>query len=297
MKSDKLLHVIGMIDESMIEEAAPITATTRPVRKCTWLRALMPVAACAAVTLFVIFALPRINKAPIDNTPVPGGGHSSIIPGQQSGAIYHGIDISQIIMHDYEAKVPIGFIFKHKLRMMRKDLSIGSHWDDQAQFTKKDIESALSISVTDPVLPEGDYTTTQAVLVDDAMDEIIAYRTDYYYFNKDTMEFQKRFSFFYFAEEHFNAEEIERMQNVTKTDSEIHIDDFVLPTNAHFKMPHVRKLLYLENSVSIVIEAEAGIVTTEGKIDQEKSLERYEQTDKQLIALINQFLSSAPTNR
>lgn len=292
MKSDRLLYAIGMIDDSIIEEAASITITARPVRKRAWLKALIPVAACAAVTLFVIFAFPQINKTPIDNTP---GGNNAGIPGQQSGAIYHDIDISQIIMQDYESKVPVGFIFKQKLMLIKKDFqdsNIDSHWDEQAQFTNNDIESSLNISIIDPVLPEGDYTTTQAVLVDDATDEIIAYLTDYYYFNKDTMEFQNRFSLFYFAEEHFNVEEIERMQNVTKTDGEIHIDDFVLPTNAHFKMPHVRKLLYLENGVSIVIEAEASAVTTEGKVDQEESLERYEQIDKQLIALMKSVLSS-----
>jgi hypothetical protein len=148
----------------------------------------------------------------------------------------------------------------------------------------------LHISIVDPVLPNGDYTTTQAVLVDDATNEIMAYRTSYYYFNKDTMEFQNSFSIFYFAEDHFNAKEIEQMQNVTKSNGEIHIDDFSPSTNAYVRYPHVRKLVYLENGAGTAIEAEADIVTTEGKVDQEKSLERYGQTDKQLIALMKSIL-------
>jgi len=46
----------------------------------------------------------------------------------------------------------------------------------------------------------------------------------------------------------------------------------------------------LENSVGIAIEAEADIVTTEGKVDEEKSRERYERTDKQLIDLMKSII-------
>lgn len=302
MNNEKLLYAIGMIEESIIKEAAPKTTAVITVKKSSWVKKFIPVAACAAIALFTIFVLPQMNKMPINNTPggnnsiTPGqpGGNNTIVPSQQSGAIYHDIDVSQIIMQDYEAKVPAGFIFKQKLMLIKKDFldsNIGSHWDEQMQFTKDDIESSMHISIIDPVLPEGDYTTTQGVLVDNATDEIIAYRTDYYYFNKDTMEFQNRFSLFYFAEDHFIAEEIERMQNVTKTNGEIHTDDFILPTNAHFKMPHVRKLLYLENGISIVVEAEASTVTTDGEVDQEKSLERYKYTDKQLLDLMKSILN------
>lgn len=210
---------------------------------------------------------------------------------EQSGAVYHNIDISQIIRQAYEIKVPFGFFFDHRLMSAKKEIGIGSHWDEQAQFTKEDIESSLHISIIDPILPDGDYTTKQGVLVDDTTDEIIAYRTVYYYFNKDTMEFQNSFSIFYFAEDHFNEEEIEQMQNVAKSNGEIYIDDFSPTTNAYAKVPHVRKLVYLENNVGIVIEAVADAVTTGGKVEQEKSLKRYEQADKQIIALMKSLIN------
>ncbi|MDI6617448.1 MAG: hypothetical protein QME45_02085 [Clostridiales bacterium] len=206
----------------------------------------------------------------------------------QSGAVYHNIDISQIVRHGYDsdAKVPVSFYFSGWLMSAGKELDIGRHWHQQAQFTKDDIESSLHTYIIDPVLPDGDYTMTKAVLKDDATDEIMAYQTVYYYFNKDTMEFQNRFSIFYFAEDHFDTEKIEQMQNVTRTEGKIHIDDFSQEANVHIKIPHVRKLVYMENGVGIAIEAETDAVIIGGKVDRGKSLERYEQTDKQLIALM-----------
>jgi len=207
----------------------------------------------------------------------------------QSGAVYHNIDISQIVRQPYEAKVPASYYFQNWLQFTKKDVGIRLHWNDQ-HFTKDDMKTALHIFIIDPVLPEGDYTTTQSVLVDDATGEVVAFRTDYYYYNKDTLEFQNRFSLFYFLVNYFNAEELEQVQNVTKSNGKIHIDDFSPSTNVYAKAPHVRKLIYLENRVGIAIEAEADIVTTEGKVDEEKSRERYEQTDKQLIDLMKSII-------
>ncbi|HHV08710.1 MAG TPA: hypothetical protein GXX75_00330 [Clostridiales bacterium] len=280
------------------------TANARPARHPIMVRRYATAFACLAAILLGVLTVPRLlpdNVTPItDSSHQPGVTSPAISEPdtkRQNGAVYHDIDISQIARQEYEAKVPEGFIFMQRLRLMKKDFrdfNIDSHWDEQARFTKEDIESSLHISIIDPVLPKGDYTTTQGVLVDDATDETIAYRTDYYYFNKDTLEFQNRFSIFYFAADYFNATEIERMQNVTRTDGEVHIDDFVLAADAHFKMPHVRKLVYLENGVGIVMEAEAAAVITGGQVDQEKSLGRYAQTDKQLITLMDTHL---PLNR
>jgi len=270
--------------------------------------------ACLVVILLGVLTVPRLlpeNTMPITDSsqqpkttgPVVTKPDATSKPDAtgQSLAIYHDIDISQIIRQPYEAKVPFGFFFDQWLMMMKqdKDLSIGlhphsfgSHWDDR-RFTKEDIASSLDISVIDPVLPNGDYTTKQYVLVDDEADETIAYRTDYYYFNKDTMDFQSRFSIFYFEEDHF-SEKIEEMQNVTEVNGEIHIDDFSPSTNAYAKVPHVRKLVYLKNGVGIAVEAEANAVITGGKVEQGKSLELYELTDKQLIALVDTFVFKSP---
>lgn len=79
MKSEKLLYAIGMIEESMIEEAAPKTIRTE--KKHGLLKYLMPAATCAAIALFAIFVLPQISKTPNNNTP---GRNNSVIPGQQT---------------------------------------------------------------------------------------------------------------------------------------------------------------------------------------------------------------------
>lgn len=296
MKSDKLLYAIGMIDEDMVKEAAPII-TARSVRKHTWLKPLMPIAACAAIALFAIFVLPQINRSPIDSPLVPDEGGNSIIIGQQNGAIYHDIDIAQIIRQPLSEKLKYGFWFHQKLMLMAKnetgiDINNGVIWEEQ-KFTKNDVESSLSISIVDPILPEGDYTTSQSVLVDVATKKITAYRTIYYYFDKNTKEFQNSFSTFYFAENHFNAEEIKKMQNVSETEGEIQIGDFASPTYAHAKMPYINKLVFLRNGAGIVIEAEADVVMNGSNIDEDKSLERFKETNNQLIALMKSICKAS----
>lgn len=268
-------------------------ANTDRSHHSTIVRRYAAVFASLAAILLGILIVPQLlqkNAAPITGSSQnPGANVPAVTKSNakgQNGAVYHNIDISRIIRQKYTAKVPATYFFQNWLMSMKKDSNIGSHWDNQ-QFTKEDIGSALNISVTNPVLPDGDYTTKQAVLMDDATDAIVAYQTAYYYFNKDTMEFQNGFSIFYFAEDYFNAEKIEEMQNVAEVNGKIHIDDFTPSTDVYGKVPHVRKLIYLKNGAGMAIEAEADAVITGDKIDQKKSLECYEQTDKQLIALMS----------
>lgn len=260
-------------------------------------RKYVSIAACVVVVVIAFIGVqPYINNNNIlpsenglDQPSVQAPSSSNPDISGQSNAVYHNIDISQIVRQPYEAKVPASYYFKNWLQFVKKNPGVGSHWDNQ-QFNKDSIESVLHISIISPVLPKGDYTTTQSVLVDDATGEVMAFRTDYYYYNKDTLEFQKRFSIFYFLVDYFNAEELEQVQNATKSNGEIHVDDFSFPTNVNAKVPHVRKLIYLENRVGIAIEAEADVVKTEDKVDEEKSRERYEETDKQLIDLMKSII-------
>ena len=249
------------------------------------------IAACVVVLVIAFIGIqPYINNngsnQPNVQAPLPSESSTT----GQSGAVYHNIDVSQIIRQKYDAEVPFGFFFDDKLLLMKKDLDINLYWNEQ-QFTKEDIESSLHISIINPILPDGDYTTKQYVLVDDATGKAVAYLTAYYYFNKDTMNFQNSFSLFYFAEDYFNAAEIEQTQNVTKSDGETHIDELSPTTKVNAKgLPHVRKLVYLENGIGIATEAEADTVTTGSKVDEEKSLELYKQTDEQLITLMTSLI-------
>jgi len=104
------------------------------------------------------------------------------------------------------------------------------------------------------------------------------------------LEFQNRFSVFYFAEQYFKSDVLGQMKNVSITDGEISISDFHEPINVHVKIPHVRKLLYVENGISIVVEAEADVVLDGSIVDKDKSLERYKQTDKQLIDMMKSLI-------
>ena len=268
------------------------------------LRKYISVTACAAVILFfAIGVYPHIN---IWNT-TPNGSNSNIPNAagspnplqdkldatEQSGAVYHDVDTSQLIRQVSSAKVPHGFVFNNRLiDLVRINPGItnnGVRWEEH-KYTKDDVESALQSSVKNPNLPDGDYTTNQYVLVDEATENIIAYQTVYYYFNKNTLEFQNRFSVFYFAEQYFESDALDHMKNVSITNGEISISDFPEPGNVHVKVPHVRKLVYVENGISVVVEAEADFVQEDGVVDKEKSLERYKQTDKQLVDIMKSLV-------
>jgi len=48
----------------------------------------------------------------------------------------------------------------------------------------------------------------------------------------------------------------------------------------HGKVPHVRKPVYVEDGISIVVETETYFALDGSIADKDKSLERYKQTDK-----------------
>ena len=56
------------------------------------------------------------------------------------------------------------------------------------------------------------------------------------------------------------------------------------------KIPHMRNLVYFENGVANAIEAETDALQDGSIVDKEKSLERYKQTDKQLIGMMKSII-------
>jgi hypothetical protein len=134
-------------------------------------RKYISMAACAAVMLiFVVSIYPHMNiwnittnesESNIPNTtrdsnPLQDRSYTK----GQSGAVYHDVDASKIIRQSTSAKVPFGFVFNNKLIDLVKINSgiknNGVRWEEQ-KYTKDDVESALQISIKDPVLPDGDY--------------------------------------------------------------------------------------------------------------------------------------------
>ena len=104
------------------------------------------------------------------------------------------------------------------------------------------------------------------------------------------MEFQNSFSVFYFAEQQFISDKLEGLKNVTCIDGEINISEFPESNDVYAKIPHVRKLVYVENGIWVVVEAESNFVQDGSVVDKEKSLERYKQTDKQLIDIMKSLV-------
>lgn len=245
----------------------------------------------AYVTIILFFIISVYPHIKIWSTAPSGTGDHNLHQDKidKSNAVYHDFDASQLIRPISLVKVPFGFFFNNKLmELVRINSGIknnGVHWEEH-KYTKNDVESALQTSVKDPNLPNGDYTIKQYVLVDEVTENIIAYQTVYYYFNINTLEFLNNFSVFYFAEQYFKSDELDQMKNVNIKNEEICISDFLEPTNVHVKVPHVRKLVYIENGISVVIEAEVDFILEDSVVNIQKSLERYKQTDMHLIDII-----------
>ena len=85
---------------------------------------------------------------------------------------------------------------------------------------------------------------------------------------------------------HFLADELERVKNVEIADGEVRIRDFPEPGDAHVKVPHMRKLVYLENGIAVVVKAEADAVLDGDKAEPEQSLEKFKRTDRQLMLMM-----------
>ncbi|NLA95344.1 MAG: hypothetical protein GX838_00655 [Clostridiaceae bacterium] len=264
----------------------------------------VPVAVGTAAVLIVFFGVYLLlnpSKLPThDGQPgIPGRSESpdpdQSQPGmtEQGRARCHDLDISRLTRSADSSKVPFGFFFNHRLmdlaRLNPGMTNRGLRWVAQG-FTNEELGSALGMTIKEPDLPAGDYTLDQEVLVDEVSGTVIAYQTVYTYFDPVTLAFQKQFSIFYFPDHYFDQAELESMRNARLANEKILVDPFPEPAPAHVKIPHVRRLVYVEQGVALVIEAETDLVVPEGPVDQEKSLERYGQTDKELLDLMGSLI-------
>ncbi len=317
MKGKEIINDIiraEMPDMEEVREKCVRQTGERPAnRRNAWAKRMVPAIACAAVIMAAIsmsgengwLVTPSFpgnmtstvqpTKTESDNgqntqTPPPVPSNSS-----NDGAVYHDVEISELIRSAAPGKVPASFWFSNRLMAFAKNetginRNNGVRWDKQANFTKEDMETALHITVTNPVLPSGDYTTEQSVLVDEATGKIIAYQTVYYFFDKDTMELQHSFRIFYLSTNNFVQDSFEQSDNIVLRKGAVHINEFVPVPRADAKIPHVRHLVYLNNSIAIVIEGETDAILTGDMVDQEKSLEKYEQLDKELISMMESLI-------
>lgn len=263
----------------------------------------VPVAASAAVLVvfFGVFShLNREKSLPHESQPMITGASERSSPDQsqagmteQGRARYHDLDLSRITRPADSSKVPYSFFFNYRLMdLVQLNPSVtnrGLRWVAHG-FTDEELGSALPMTIKEPDLPAGDYTVDQEVLVDEVAGTVIAYQTIYTYFDPDTLAFKKKFSIFYFPDHYFDQAELESMRNTRLANEKILVDPFPEPGPAHVKVPHVRKLVYVEEGVALVIEAETHLVEGEGPVDQDRGLERYRQMDKELLDLMASLL-------
>ena len=218
-----------------------------------------------------------------------------------SGAVYHNIDASQITFQGTPAAVPFGYFFTNRLTMFANNktginLNNGVRWE-YSQFEISDVEEALHAYVNTPFLPDGDYTYKQQIMIDEATGRTIAYQTVYTYFTMETMMFERCFSVFYFSLDDFSKRDyrnLEESENIVHENSEVTIYKFPDPivSNAYYGMPQVRQLIYFNTDVAIVIEAITAPAEFDDVVYEAETLEKYEQSDKELISMMQSLITS-----
>jgi hypothetical protein len=201
------------------------------------------------------------------------------------------IDIhpSQLIRKPTEGKVRYGYFFSDKMiEIVKNDsdsVNRGVYWEEH-EFSTDEIESALHISVNEPILPDGTYTMNHYVLTNAATKDTIGYRTVYYYFDESTLEFQSSYSLFYLSEPYFKWDEIEELNNVRNIDGKIAFDDFKEPASVQAKVPYLNRLVYAKDGIAIVLEVEADAVKEGANVDELKSKELYRNLYEQQISMM-----------
>ena len=293
-------------------------------------------AACAAVVLLCVWTIPRHFLAPVEVAPDDSNGIISdndvIIPGEPdeewgitgssaqtmpdltpaqtwpdppaSGAVYHNIDPSQLNNQGDVGRVPSRWYFGNRLMECANNetninLNNGVLWES-GQFEIEDVNNALPSPVNAPVLPDGDYTVYQNVMIDEVTGKIIAYQTTYTYFTVETMMFERAFSVFYFSLDDFMRRDYckldEQSENIINEDGEITIHDFPLPpvvAGTTSRVPQKRTLVYINNGIGIVIEAITAPIFIDydtNTVDETGTLERYLQSDREIISLMKSLI-------
>jgi len=324
---DKEMH--EKIVERVIRKPAP-THQNRALYRYAGL------AACAAVILLCVWSIPKFIVAPTDVAPHDPNGivadNNAIIPGETdeewgttgipaqtapgntpaqtvpdppaSGAVYHNIDPSQLNNQGDVGRVPPQWYFWNRLmECANNETNINLNngvLRESGQFEIEDVNNALPSPVNAPVLPDGDYTVYQNIMIDEVTGKIIAYRTTYTYFTVETMMVERAFSVFYFSLDDFMRRDYckldEQSVNIVNEDGEIAIHDFPLPPvveGTTSRVPQKRTLVYRGNGIGIVIEAITAPIMIDydtNTVDETGTLERYMQSDREIISLMKSLI-------
>jgi hypothetical protein len=93
-------------------------------------------------------------------------------------------------------------------------------------------------------------------------------------------------------------ENLEQSENIVYENGEIVIYDFppftdVDVANAYYsyKIPHLRRLVYFNDGIAIVIEANTAPTFTGDTVDEANTIEKYEQSDKELIGIMQSLIA------
>jgi hypothetical protein len=250
------------------------------------LKKYVPAIALAAVMLLAIVG---ISDYFADNTKI----YDQLNSTAQVPATYHDQDISQLVgLMSYD-KFPFGYLLSNKLIELAvvdsNAINNGVAWME-GEFSADELESALAIATVTPELPGGDYTTRQSVLTGVETGDVIAYQTEYIFFDTSTLKFISRFSLVYLVAECFDASGLTEMVNVTVDGASVSIDEFIEPVVVHNKFPHVRKLVYMQDGVAVALEAETVLVEENGIIDYERSVERFKMADQELVEFMKSLV-------
>jgi len=313
-----------------------LTQMPAPARRNRFIFRYAGLVACAAVVLLCVWSIPRFFLTPINDVPDKQNeivaDNDTVVPGEPdeewgttinsrptrtvpdntppqtipnlpaNGAVYHDIDLSQLNYQGDVGRVPPQWWFAYRLMDCANNetninLNNGVRWES-GQFEMEDVNNALPTPVKAPILPNGDYTMGQNIMIDEVTGKTIAYQAGYTYFTVETMLYQRSFSIFYFSLDDFMRRDYgnldEQAESIVDEDGEIVIHDFPLPpvvVGTTARVPQKRTLVYLNNGIGVVIEAiTAPVFIDDDIVDEASTLERYEQSDREIISLMKSLI-------
>ncbi len=281
------ISVSPALHEKILARLDYSPSQTRSWSKAAW-------AGAGALLLLALIMLARPAAGPKPNKLQPNGtgplGSTKTAAAEMTkrpllnAAVQHDLAADQLIRQPWPGKVPFDYFCQNQLlgfaNIDQADLS----WQE-AEFTWADLTEALGIGLKLPQLPPGDYTSRQLVLQDQASGKILAYQIEYLYFARDSLALQNRFSVFYLDRQYFPARAFSEMTRLRISGGKFLPEQLPEPSQVHFKLPHLQKLVIQKNDLLLVLEAAAEFVQKDGVLDQPASLTRYQELNQQLLDL------------
>lgn len=295
MTEKEFIKKVTAMNMPNIEEAHDnIVLSKVKSKQSVAIKRFVPIAACIAIIFAVAISIPCYIQQHSDT-------NTSSQLSKSVGAIYHNIDVTQLVFRPWIGIVPASFWPENRIQMgaqvkIKDYLGTVLKWQ-KSGFTDEDLQSYFKTQINAPKLPDGDYTTEQSILVDTKTATPLVYQTIYYYYDVKTNEVINSFRIFYFKTDTVLDTSIQSSDNIMVENGVVRINDFSTGFSLAHQLPHMRNLVYIKNGFVTYVTSQANPfvtyvtsqvnpITSTVKIDEAKTADLSTQTDKEIISIM-----------